>query len=1103
MNISMKRKTKTQATGRSTRNPVPGGLPGLPGLPVMWETPELTQINRLPMRATLTPCATVAQAKSMDRARSSYVMSLNGDWKFNLYDRPEDVPASAVMPTMKDGRWNTLPVPSNWTMHGYSAPWYTNVVMPFENNPPKVPQANPTGVYRRVFELPKDWDGRRVVAHFGGAESVLFLYVNGAFVGMAKDSRLPSEFDLTSHLVAGENHMAAIVVRWSDASYVEDQDQWWMGGLFRDVYLYSQKPEVYVEDVTVRAGLDDGYHEGLLDVTVKVNFSQEPTQEYGVEVQLFDPAGKPVWKTPKRGQVDARYRRHGNKVCISAQISKVQSWNAETPCLYTVVVSLLRSWGRQSIEHTACRVGFRDVRIGDRELLINGQPVMLRGVNRHEHDDTTGKVISRQSMVHDIRLMKQHNFNAVRCAHYPNDPMWYALCDEYGLYVIDEANIESHENFSTLCRDPRFARAYLERGSEMVIRDKNHPSIILWSLGNESGYGENHDALAAWIRAYDPTRPLHYEGTVPQFWTQGSGMDYFPNGGRLASDVICPMYASIDQMIEWATKATDERRPFFLCEYQHAMGNSNGCLKEYWDAFEKYHGLQGGFIWEWVDHGIKQTTDKGETYWAYGGDFGEEIHDAEFVCDGLVWPDRTPHAAMRECHKLMQPIGFEASDANLKKGRITVTNKNYFTTLDDIEFTWQIEVDGKRVSRGRFRVKGLAAQASQVARLGYHLPRLESGQEAYLMVQAHTMTKTNWCAKKHLVAWEQWALPCAVVAKQPPKTAKSVQSSRSMVRSLSDRNERITVNQTKRRTMIHCEAIGLDINVNTVTGQIDAIDIEGRPIVTAGPRLNIWRGPTSNDGVKGKPEQWHAAWKPLGVWCNAGLNRLKLDRAGTTVNIAPYPRGGKGSIRAALTQRWVCKDQDNNEHGITHKHTYTISPAGEMSCRQVFDVDATIPDLPRLGVMMELAPGFEDLTWFGRGPGECYPDRKVGMPVGRYTQTVTEQYVPYIVPQEHGHHVDVRWLELHKQGDASLRIASGKHFGFSASRYTPDELTQAYHTYDLPARTAEDATYLCVDLKQRGLGTASCGPDTLPVYRIGPGRYRFDYEMALANLARR
>ncbi len=1071
-------------------------IKNLPGLPVMWETPELTQINRLPMRAPLTPCATTAQAKAVDPGKSRFIMSLNGDWKFKLYDRPSDVPESAVSHTCRDVRWDSLPVPSNWTMHGYSAPQYTNVQMPFENNPPHVPEANPTGVYRRTFDLPAAWDDRRVVVHFGAAESVLFVYVNGSFVGMAKDSRLPSEFDLTPHLVAGENQITAIVVRWSDASYIEDQDQWWMGGLFRDVFLYTQAAEAYIEDVTAHAGLNAGanndYRDGTLDVTVKVNFSSEPKHEYIAEVQLYDPAGKPVFKKPLQGMVDAHYRRHANKVCVSAPVPKVKPWNAETPVLYTVMVSLVRSKGNKRIEHTACRVGFRDVRVGDRALLINGQPVMIRGVNRHEHDDTTGKVISRESMIRDICLMKQHNFNAVRCSHYPNDPLWYALCDEYGLYLIDEANIESHANYPALCRDPRWARAFFERGSDMVICHKNHASIIAWSLGNEAGYGENQDAMAAWIRAYDPTRPLHYEGTVRAGWPQ-KVLDHFPGGGDRASDMICPMYRSVDEIIAWSTQETGERRPFILCEYQHAMGNSNGCLKEYWDAFEKYEGLQGGFIWEWVDHGIKQiapqtSANAGDSYWAYGGDFGEEIHDAEFVCDGLVSPDRTPHVAMRECHKLMQPVGFAASTADLKKGRVAIKNKNYFTTLDDLDFTWLIEVDGKQVSRGKFNAKAIKPQTSKTLSLDYKLPRLKYGQEAHLSIHACTSTQTSWCRSKHLVAWEQWALPCSVAAK--PKAVQQTGKPAG----------HITVNQSKRKATIRCEENGLELVINTTLGQIDTIHLAGKPIVTAGPRLNIWRGPTSNDGVKGKKDQWSAHWKPLGIWCNAGLDKLKLDPAASTVEITT-PR--QGHVKATLTQRWLCNNHSNNrsknhkgKHGITHTHTYAINAAGELSCRNTFEVDKTITDLPRLGVMLTLAKGYENLTWFGRGPSESYIDRKVGMPIGRYTQTVAEQYEPYIVPQEHGNKVDVRWLQLAKPNDASVHITSAKHLSFSASHFTPDDLTKAFHTYDLVPR---DETILCMDLKQRGLGTASCGPDTLPEYKIGPGQYRFDYTIQLSN----
>ncbi len=1035
-----------------------------------WETPELTQINRRPMRATLAPYPTVAAAKRNTRDDSPWLRSLNGDWKFKLFDRPQDVPDDATTPGFADGKWGTLPVPSNWTMHGHSKPHYTNVAMPFENTPPRVPDHNPTGVYRRTFDLPKAWDGRRVVLHVGGAESVLCVYVNGTFIGLGKDTRLPSEFDITAALKPGKNHLAATVIRWSDASYIEDQDQWWMGGIYREVYLYTQD-HAYIEDLTARASLSEDQKRGELAVDVKLNFTQEPEKTYAVTAELFDAAGKKALRKPLRGTLDNDYRNHENTVRLAAGVGRVEPWSAEQPNLYTLVVSLSEADDQgeptgKPIECTSCRVGFRNVAVRGRELLINGQPVMIRGVNRHEHDDTTGKALSTESMIRDIVTMKQHNFNAVRNSHYPNDRRWYELCDEYGLYVIDEANLEAHANYSTICRDPRWARAFLERGTNMVRRTKNHPCVILWSLGNESGYGENHDALADALRALDPTRPLHYEGAVNTGWRQGR-VGIAP-GGKRATDIICPMYPPIAKVIEWAKKNKDDR-PYIMCEYSHAMGNSNGCLKEYHDAFEQYHGLQGGFIWEWVDHGIKQKTKDGVEYWAYGGDFGETIHDAEFVCDGLVSPDRTPHPGLAECHKLQQPVGFTL--ANAKQRKVAVANKDFFQDLGWLMFSWELMIDWKPKVKGALPVGKLAPQKSKTLQLNYRAADIPAGTEAHLTITARARRKQPWCDKGHLVAWEQFELPRKKVDRRKGRN-KSIFGGE------------LAVTHAEGEAAVTCTANDLRITIDAHAGQIASIRQGRRTIVESGPALNIWRGPTSNDGVKGKDEQWTAQWKPLGRWCTAGLDELRLVEGEARVE-----RRTGGAAVINLKQRWAVK---GGASGITHLHRYTVTPDGVIHAHNAFEVDKDLPDLPRVGLIMTLPKGFEGLAWFGRGPIESYPDRKAGTPIGIHEQTVTQQYVPYIVPQEHGHHTDTRWLELQGPRDATLRIVGLKPFGFNASHFTPQDLTDAYHTYDLVPR---DETILCLDAAHRGLGTASCGPDTLDAYKVMPGIHRFDYQL--------
>lgn len=1048
--------------------------------PPWWETPELCEVGRLPGRSPLVPYPTAAGARRGERERSPWWHSLDGDWRFRMLDRPEAVSSKMVAPETNDHQWAKIPVPSNWTQHGYSRPIYTNVSMPFENTPPRVPKDNPTGVYRRSFEVPEAWAGRRVVLHFGAAESVLYVWVNGVFVGMSKDSRLPSEFDVSSQVRTGANQLAAVVVRWSDASYIEDQDQWWLGGLFREVFLYTQDT-AYIEDLFAHPELQVDSVTGRLSIRVKVNFCKPPLRDIRVKAMLHDPAGQPILDEPWEGRVTPDYAAHNNQVYLEGNVGPVAAWSSESPSLYTLAVALHDTNSRgnvrkHAVEHVACRLGFRRVEVRNRELLINGKPVMIRGVNRHEHDDVRGKALTLEGMRDDIFLMKKHSFNAVRNAHYPHDPRWYELCDTYGLYVIDEANLESHDNYSTLCRDPRWRPAFLDRVQNMVRRTKNHACVFLWSLGNESGYGENHDAAADWIRTFDPSRPLHYEGAVRGGWTQGDNAKYAV--GRRATDIVCPMYPEIAEIVAWSKRKTDDR-PMILCEYQHAMGNSNGCLAEYWKAFKTYEGLQGGFIWEWVDHGLKQTTADGEAYWAYGGDFGERIHDAEFVCDGLVAPDRTLHPALAECHRVMQPIDFSA-DPSLSW--VTITNRRDFTDLSDLVFKWIIEVDGRRWDDG--------VLPDSLGRLG---PGEESDVpiearrefpavgEVLLTVRAEMRRATPWCSKGHVFAWSQMPL-------------KTKRSSRCVSRRKRSGNP-IEARETKQRiTLASAHAESVQLAVDKKAGARVRIKRGQHEVWTHGPTLNLWRGPTSNDGVKGKPEQWSADWKPLGRWCNAGLNNLRLEVTETPRVVSH--RDGGASLE--LLHRWVCISREDKTHRVNHRHAYRLLPDGTLRVSNEITVDVTLPDLPRVGVILMLPKGFERLCWYGRGPGESYPDRKLGAPIGLYTSCVAEQYVPYILPQEHGLKTDTRWFALRDDevGQVQFEAEKPSKFSFSASHFTPDDLTRAYHTYNL--RPHSDVI-VCLDAAHRGLGTASCGPDTLPKYRVKPGLYRLDFRVRLGE----
>ncbi len=1040
-----------------------------------WAHPETVQLGRLPARASLTPFPDAESARAYMPEASPWRLSLNGDWRFSLAARPQVIPEDFARADFDDAGWASLPVPSNWTMHGYDRPHYTNVQMPFDLSPPNVPDENPTGLYRTRFALPPGWDGRRVVLHVGAAESVLYVWLNGRAVGMGKDSRLPQEFDLTPFLAAdGENRLCCAVVKWSDASFVEDQDQWWMGGIFRDVFLYATG-RTFIADIFARAEPDAAFVNGRLTVTTKLGFSGAPQNGWSVETQLYDAAGKAVLAAPLTDGIRADNRTHNpyrgplSRVVQTADVTAPRLWSSETPVLYTVVVSLISPEG-EVVEATSARVGFRRVELGDRELLINGRPVMIAGMNRHEHDPLRGKAITRESMIADIRLMKQFNVNAVRASHYPNAEAWYDLCDEYGLYVIDEANLEAHAFLHDLCRDPRYAAQFVERAARMVERDKNHPCVAAWSLGNESGYGPNHDAMAGAIRGLDPSRPLHYEGAT---WAWDETYTPIPHGlltdpasrsGKRASDLICPMYPPIEAMVRWA-EADDpaDRRPMILCEYSHAMGNSNGSLGDYWDAFRAHHGLQGGFIWEWCDHGLTKHTEDGRAYVAYGGDFGDTPNDLNFCCDGIVGADRVPHPALWEFKVLAQPVAIGWRDA--EAGQIEILNRRDFTTLADLTGRWTLEIDGQSVGEGRLPPLATPPGGSETVTLALPRATLCADQQAFLILRFTLSQDTAYAAAGHEVAWAQSpvALPRAPAQPRAPRRATP-----------------LTLREAGGRVGVSGD--GFELAFSAEAG-LERLLWRGRPVIVAGPSLQIWRGPTDNDGIKGMARRRGGV---LNAWLAAGLDRLVLAPARIALSQSD------GVAMVSLEQAASCAAAPT---AIAWRQDYRIQPDGRIAAACAFHVDPALTDLPRLGLTLTLPDDFEDLAWFGRGPLDSYSDRKRAGRIGRFAGTVAGQYVPYAMPQEHGNKTDLRWIEL-SSPDATIRFTAKAPCEGSASRFAPEDLFAATHTTDLQPR-AEVRVNL--DIAQRGLGTASCGPDTLERYRIGPGDHALAFEIEVSD----
>ena len=1015
-----------------------------------WKLPEVTALNTLPPHALAIPFP-ATQPDASEARVSPWYLSLNGSWEFKLLPGPE---AATEAELAGDG-WAPIDVPGNWTMQGFGTPHYTNVVMPFPEMPPLVPANNPTGLYRRAFDVPGSWSGRRIVLHIAGCEGTCYVYINGNPIGFHKDSRTPAEYDVTSIVALDKpNVLAAVVPRWSDASFVEDQDQWWQSGIHRDVFLYATDT-VYLADLSARATPEDDFRAGVIRVRCTLAVSGETPDTCAVEAQLYDPHDEPVFAVPLSATFEPPIDAWGVRrflrpaLDLEGRVESPLPWSAEQPNLYRLDVTVRGPGGP---EHVSCAVGFRRVEVRGRELLVNGRPVLIRGVDRHEHDDTTGRAVSRALMELDARVMKQHNINAVRTSHYPNDPYWLDLCDRYGLYVFDEANVESHAFSDEICRDPRYARAFVERVRNMVERDKNHASVIVWSLGNESGYGPNHDAAAAVARSLDPTRPLHYEGAISR--TSETAL-----GGERVTDIICPMYAPIDRIVAWARHGVDDPRPVILCEYSHAMGNSNGSLSDYWAAFEQYHGLQGGFIWEWVDHGIRRRDERGRAYWAYGGDFGDTPNDANFVCDGLVWPDRTPHPAMNELKYLVQPVRVELDDS--ERSVLLIRNRQDFRNLDWLRGDWELSVDGVPIRSGS--LPELLAEPRNAQRVTLDLggTQGESG-ERFLTVRFYQRQATPWAPAGHEVAWQQLALPPVKPSTKPAAELTAP----------------VIVESDADWLVLRAGAVHVEFDRRA--GTLTAFGAGEENLIRRGPLLNVWRAAIDNDGLKLRAD----ATKPLARWLQLGLERLKHE-PGTMQLVEQHAEAATVEIVHAASGRQKWDD-------FAHIHRYTLLATGELVVDNIVRTGAEIVDIPRVGVSMVLSPGLEQLTWFGRGPWDNYCDRKASAIVSRWHSTVSEQYVPYIMPQEHGHKCDVRRLALSDERGSGLEVLGNPTFEFSALHNSDDDIFRARHTVDL---TPGQEVFLNIDCAHRGLGTGSCGPDTLERYRLTDREYRFGYRL--------
>lgn len=1034
-----------------------------------WEQPGITSMNRLGMHSLPLAFPSLEQALSdallgpegRNGASSPSVVSLDGSWSFRYYERVLDVEPT-VLDEPSDLEWDRIQVPLSWTMQGYDKPHYTNVIMPFPNTPPFPPQANPTGVYRTSFVLDAAWLEQRTVLEVGSAESYLEVYLNGTFIGMSKDTRLSASFDLSDALVAGRNTLVLIVVRYSDGSYIEDQDQWWFGGLHRSVRLH-RRGAVSMADAKLRTELASDFREGRVEIRVPCsgNPASLVVSLYDGHLMLIE-SKQATWK-------DGMFH-------TTCTVENPLLWSSEQPNLYYMGLSL-----GDGAEHRVIPFGFRTVEISRRRLLINKKRVFIKGVNRHEHDQCTAKTLTVESMVRDIRLMKQHNFNAVRTCHYPDDPVWYELCDRYGLYVMDEANIETHANYDTICRDEAWASAFLDRVQRLARRDYNHPSVIIWSLGNESGYGQNQDACAAWLRRFDPQRPIHYEGANRPEWGQGPHTLESLKRGVSATDIISPMYPPITLLQAWdhATEADEDDRPLIMCEYSHAMGNSNGSLSDYWKLIRSSRGLQGGFIWDWVDQGIlvddrgrcigldprRESMHRGGRTWRYGGDFSDRPTDYDFCLNGLVLPDRTPKPAMAECLKVQQAI--HITSVSPCTGTFTLHNAMDFSTTEDLAVRYKIFSEVQETPLQGFVKLPVIKAGDQVDFMlpviaGEAVRKLMQRAQTFILFETVLFSPTAWAEAGHRIAWDQFAL-------SPSAPLMPVMNP-------------VAVHQGRDGScLVETEAYTARINAE---GLLSGLRYVGQRELLSEPlTISLFRCPTENDGLKtlqgnkGLPEYaFYHDNKAFGPWLDKGLDQAYLSLLSCTV------------AQGCVHTEHLIKTPNVAKLGKLIQHWVFSADRIYFSC--TFDLDGDLAEYPRVGLRCNLDRAWSTVRWFGLGPQENYPDRAEGARMGDFFATIDELYVPYIVPQDHGEHMQLRRLDLYDGDTGSIRFSGCQPFGFALHRYSLSELWEKLHADELE----ESPTYhLYLDAAVRGVGTATCGPDTLEQYRIYNGVYHLSF----------
>lgn len=1004
-------------------------------LETVWQDEKISSVNREPMHATYFAFENRDLASMGVKEHSSRFLSLNGNWKFKWVEKPADKPKDFFSLIYDDSSWKSFEIPGIWEVNGYGDPIYTNI--PYEFNhlmkpaPPKVPvEYNPVGSYRRSITIPDTWNGQEVYIQFGAVRSNLFLWVNGKFVGYSEDSKLPAEFNLTRYVRPGKNLIAFQSMRWCDGNYLECQDMWRITGVSRDVYLYTRNP-LHIRDLEIIPDLDAEYKNGSLAISCELTGKVKGTT---VKFELIEAGNTILTQESKPAQ---------NSVKLTMPVANPSKWTAETPNLYTLITTLTDNKGNL-IEVVPQTVGFRKVEIKNAQLLVNGKAILFKGVNRHEMDPLTATWVSRERMEQDIRIFKELNINALRTCHYPNDPYMYELCNKYGIYVIGEADIESHGmgyGQESLAKFPSWYNAHFERFSRMIERDKNQPSIIIWSMGNEAGDGVNFEQMYAWGKKRDSSRPIQYERA----------------GMAAHTDIFCPMYDAPWDLEKYAK--SNPSRPLIQCEYAHAMGNSQGGFKEYWDIYRKYPVLQGGFIWDFVDQGLRKYNDRGDMFYAYGGDYGNNLpSDNNFLNNGVISPDRkfNPHAyEVRKCYQNIQ--------TTLKTqaiGTLSVFNENFFTGLKDYSMEWQLVADGKTILTGVYEELNAEPQKEQEIRLGYTVP--EKAKEVYLNLTFKLKTRNGLLQAGQAVAWEQ-----LTVRETAPQPIKITQGSEPL-------------NYTESGNMVTITGNFTHVVFDKTTGFLSQINHHGLDIIKEGEALkpNFWRAPTDNDFGANRQTKL-VAWKKSTQ--KQDLKSFKIDRKENNLLVtAVY---ALPEVSSTLTLQ------------------YEVNARGQILVDQKLEVDkmAEAKKMPaplRFGMQLTLPVVFDQIKYYGRGPWENYWDRKYSSPVGIYEQTVDEQFYPYVRPQETGNKADIRWWQLSDRDGRGLKITSDILFNASALHFTTDDLDDGEkkdqrHSGELKERRL---TTLNIDLQQMGLGCIdSWGSWPLPEYQLQYKNYEFRF----------